>query len=201
MGSDEAVRRGEQGGLLLVGDDAGVDETGRQRPGALAGDHDLEIGHEPARMAAAAASEHIETLAWFVDPAEEEQSGGRRSRRASAAVAPKSAQRIPLGITTASRPRCRTTTSRADSETAIPASIFSIAGRSTPPAICMERDRGVAVWKVATTGSSAAHRASSEMLGVIGSWMCSRSNRPARSQRATRAALSGPKFTRATEPL
>ena len=39
------------------------------------------------------------------------------------------------------------------------------------------------------------------MLGLSGSWMCSRSKAPRRSQRRTRAALSGPKFTRATEPL
>ena len=173
---------------------------GRQRPGALAGDHDLEIRHGPAD-GRQRGEEHVETLARFVDPAEEEQPAAPGPVGPSGVGAPKSAQRKPLGITTASRPRCRTTTSRADSETAIPASIFSIAGRSTPPAICIERDRGVAVWKVATTGNSAAHRASSEMLGVMGSWMCSRSNRPARSQRRTRAALSGPKFTRATDPL
>ena len=55
-------------------------------------------------------------------------------------------------MTTASRPRCWITTNRADSDTAMPASSFSIAARSTPPANCMDRDRGVAVWKVATTG-------------------------------------------------
>ena len=113
----------------------------------------------------------------------------------------KSAYAKPFGMTTASRPRCWTTTRRAASETAIPASIFSIEARSAPPASCIERERGVAVWNVATTGTSAAHSASSAMLGVIGSWMCSRSNRPARNQRRTRAALSGPKFTLAIEPL
>ena len=44
----------------------------------------------------------------------------------------KSSNRIPLGMTTASRPRCWTTTLRADSDTAMPTSIFSIAARSTP---------------------------------------------------------------------
>ena len=176
-------------------------QPGRQRPGALAGHHDLEIG-PTGRIGGARGQQHVETLARFVDPAEEDASGGRTGAAGPIwAVAPKSAQRMPLGMTTASRPRWRTTTSRADSETAMPASILSIAGRSTPPASCIERDRGVAVWKVATTGDSAAHRASREMLGVIGSWRCSRSNRPARSQRPTRAALSGPKFTRATDPL
>ena len=67
---------------------------------------------------------------------------------------------------------------RADSDTAIPASILSIGGSEHPPASCIVRDRGVAVWKVATTGTSAAHSASNETLGVIGSWMWTRSNCP-----------------------
>src|SRR2546430_8033044 len=40
-----------------------------------------------------------------------------------------------------------------------------------------------------------------DRLGVIGSWTCSRSNRPADSQRRTRAAEIGRKASRATEPL
>ena len=83
----------------------------------------------------------------------------------------------------------------------MPASIFSIRRRSASPASCMVRDRGVAVWNVATTGTSAAHSASSAIVGVIGSWMWTRSKSPARSQRRTRAALTGPKLTRAIEPL
>ncbi len=106
-------------------------------------------------------------------------------------VLAKSANRKPLGMTTASRPRCRTTTSRAVSDTAIDASSFSVTGRSTPPARDIDLDLGVAVWKVATTGCSAAHSASSAMLGVTGSWTCTRSKRWRRSQRRTRAALSG----------
>ena len=65
----------------------------------------------------------------------------------------------------------------------------------------IDRDRGVAVWKVATTGAVPAHRASIETLGVIGSCRCSRSKSPSRNHCRTRAALTGPKFTRATEPL
>jgi hypothetical protein len=59
----------------------------------------------------------------------------------------------------------------------------------------------LAVWKVATIGPVAAQQASSDSDGVAGSWRCSTSNAPSRSQRRTRAAESGPKFTRATDPL
>ena len=65
----------------------------------------------------------------------------------------------------------------------------------------MARERRLEVWNVATTGPSEAHSASSARLGVAGSWMCSTSKRPAPSQRRTRAADSGPMFTRATDPL
>ena len=108
---------------------------------------------------------------------------------------------MPLGTTVASVPRWRRTTCRAVSETAIRASSLSTAARSTVPASRSDRDRGVAAWKVPTTGCSAAHRASRAMLGVTGSWTCSRSKRPWRSQRRTRAAVSGPKLTLATDPL
>ena len=57
------------------------------------------------------------------------------------------------------------------------------------------------MWKVATIGPVAAQQASSDSDGVAGSWMCSTSNSPSRSHRRTRAADTGPKFTRATEPL
>ena len=39
----------------------------------------------------------------------------------------------------------------------------------------MARERRFEVWKVATIGQSAAHSASAPMLGVIGSWMWTRS--------------------------
>ena len=57
------------------------------------------------------------------------------------------------------------------------------------------------MWNVATIAPVAAQHASSDRDGVVGSWMCSTSNPPSRSHRRTRAADSGPKFTRATEPL
>ncbi len=65
----------------------------------------------------------------------------------------------------------------------------------------MTRERRLAVWNVATTGPSAAHSASSDTLGVEGSCRCRTSNRPRSIQRPTRAAVSGPKVRRATEPL
>ena len=65
----------------------------------------------------------------------------------------------------------------------------------------MARERRFEVWKVATIGPSAAHRASTEMLGVTGSWMWTTSNSSRSSQRPTRAAVTGLKLSRATEPL
>jgi len=66
----------------------------------------------------------------------------------------------------------------------------------------MARDRVIAVWKVATTGSSrAARTASSDRLGVNGSWTWITSKFPAVSHRRTRAADTGPKTSRATDPL
>ncbi len=73
---------------------------------------------------------------------------------------------------------------------------------STPETACIARDRVIAVWKVATTGSSRADStASSDRLGVNGSctWITSKS--PDSTQRRTRAADTGPKESRATEPL
>ncbi len=65
----------------------------------------------------------------------------------------------------------------------------------------MVRDRMIEVWKVATMGPSAAIIARMLMLGVIGSCRCSTSNLPWSSQRLTLAAVTGPKLSRATEPL
>ena len=65
----------------------------------------------------------------------------------------------------------------------------------------MARDRRFEVWKVATIAPVAAQHASRDSDGVAGSWMCSTSKPPSRSHRRTRAADSGPKFTRATDPL
>ena len=65
----------------------------------------------------------------------------------------------------------------------------------------MVRERGVDVWKVATTGPSATNSARNDRLGAVGSWTCRTSKSPSRSQRRTRASDTGPKVSRATEPL
>ena len=57
------------------------------------------------------------------------------------------------------------------------------------------------MWNVATIGPSAAHSASNDRLGLTGSWMWTTSKAPSPSQRLVRAAETGPKFTRATDPL
>ncbi len=107
----------------------------------------------------------------------------------------------PLGMVTASPPRCSTRVRRAYSLTAIRALIFSSAGWRMGYAAIIARERGLEVWKVATMGPCAAQHASRESEGVAGSWMCSTSKRPSCSQRRTRAADRKPKFSRATEPL
>ena len=63
------------------------------------------------------------------------------------------------------------------------------------------RERTVATWKVATSGPSWIMQASSDRLGGAGSWTCTTSKSPSRSQRRTRAADTRPNCTRATEPL
>ena len=63
------------------------------------------------------------------------------------------------------------------------------------------RERAIEVWKVATTGSSAAHSAMSDRLGTCGSCRCTRSKSPSASHRRTRAVATGPNVSRATEPL
>src|SRR5680860_341286 len=104
-------------------------------------------------------------------------------------------------MTTGSPPMCWTRVSRAYSETAMRPVIFSSDGRRTVADADIARDLTWEVWKVATIGPSAAHRASTAMLGVAGSWMCRTSHSPARSHRRTRAATTGPNDTRATDPL
>ena len=107
----------------------------------------------------------------------------------------------PLGMSTASPPRCSTTTRRAAGDTAIRPVIFSSAGCSAVPKTCRARERAIAVWNVATIGPLAANVASIDTLGTVGSCTCSTSNSPSRSQRRVRASDSGPKTSRATEPL
>ena len=65
----------------------------------------------------------------------------------------------------------------------------------------MTRERTLEVWKVATTGVVAAHSARIERLGASGSWMCTTSKSPSSSQRPTLPAATGPKSSRAVEPL
>src|SRR5664280_2532540 len=68
----------------------------------------------------------------------------------------------PLGITTASPPRCVVTVRRASSETAMRALIFSRLGRNRGYAACMARERRLDEWNVATMGPYTAHRARTE---------------------------------------
>ncbi len=89
----------------------------------------------------------------------------------------------------------------ASRDTAIRPTILSRLAPTTGRAACIQRERSVAVWNVATTGVSAAQSASSEMVGVIGSWMWTRSKCPDSTHRDTRAAVIGPKLMRATDPL
>ena len=79
--------------------------------------------------------------------------------------------------------------------------IFSSIGTTSGEIACSPRERSMEVWNVATTGPSATHRASMLSDGIIGSWMCRRSKSPCSTQRRTRAATTGPKFRRATDPL
>ena len=104
-------------------------------------------------------------------------------------------------MTTASPPKCSTRVRRASSETAIRAEIFSRLGRRIGNAACIVRERRLAVWNVATSGPVAAHSASIDSDGETGSCRCRTSNPPSASQRRTRVALTGPKASRATEPL
>ncbi len=107
----------------------------------------------------------------------------------------------PLGISTASPPRCLTSVERAASDTAIQPLIFSVAVRIIGSAACNARDRGFAPCTVATIGMSATQQASSDRLGAAGSCTCSRSKLPSLTQRRTRLAVSGPNESRTTDPL
>ena len=78
---------------------------------------------------------------------------------------------------------------------------FSRPGCSAVAKTCSARLRVVAVWNVATIGPWAAKQASIDSDGTVGSCTCRTSNAPARSQRTVRASDSGPKASRATEPL
>ena len=107
----------------------------------------------------------------------------------------------PFGMRTASPPRCSTSVRRAASDTAILALIFSSADCSTGSAACSTRERGLAVWKVATIGPVAIQQASKDRLGAAGSCTCSTSKSPSRTHRRTRLADTKPNDSLATEPL
>ena len=83
-------------------------------------------------------------------------------------------------MTIGSPPTCCTRVARADSETAIRAVIFSMAGRRRVAVDDIARERGMAEWYVPTTGTSLAQRASRETLGAEGSctWRTSKGRRP-----------------------
>ncbi len=78
---------------------------------------------------------------------------------------------------------------------------FSSALRSNGSAIAIARERTHEAWKVATIGPLAAQQASTPRLGTSGSWMCSTSKPPSRTQRRTRAAEMNPNDILATDPL
>jgi hypothetical protein len=107
----------------------------------------------------------------------------------------------PFGMSTASPPMCSTRVVRAASDTAIRPLIFSSAVCSAGAVAWISRERGIAVWKVATIGPSATQHASSERLGAAGSCTCSTSKLPSLTQRRTRAADRNPNASRATDPL
>jgi hypothetical protein len=107
----------------------------------------------------------------------------------------------PLGMITASPPRCSTCTRRAKSETAIRPLIRSSQGCTTGPHAASHFDRVVAAWKVATIGPLAIMHTSRDADGGAGSCTWTTSNWPSRSQRRTRAAETGPNWRLAIEPL
>ena len=148
--------------------------------------------------------QHRQALARLVVAAEE---ADRRAvdaagaARAAAAPSAKAATCTPLGMITASPPRCSTCTRRAKSETAIRPLIRSSHGRTTGPQAARNFDRVVAAWKVATIGPLAIMQTSRDTDGGAGSCTWTTSKCPSRSQRRTRAADTGPNCTLAIEPL
>ena len=113
----------------------------------------------------------------------------------------KAATCTPLGMITASPPRCSTWTRRAKSETAIRPLMRSRKGRTIGPQAASHFDRMVAVWKVATIGPLAIMQTRRDTEGGAGSCTCTTSKFPCRSQRRTRAADTGPNWRLAIDPL
>ena len=100
---------------------------------------------------------------------------GLPAKRGSLLAAVKGATYTPLGITTASPPWYWMRVRRASSDTAMRAVILSMSGTAAGESSLRARDRGMAAWKVPTTGQEAAWRAIVPTLGMLGSWMWSRS--------------------------
>ena len=98
-------------------------------------------------------------------------------------------------------PTWLTRESRAASDTAIRMLTFSSAACRTGAAADKASDRGIAQWKVATTGTSDSRVAIRDVLGAVGSCTCTTSNDPSASHRRTRLADAIPKHKRATDPL
>ena len=136
-----------------------------------------------------------ETLAWLVDPAEE---GDDRARRTPLRLARQRRRTDRRRSRWGSRPARR----RGVAPVSPGPSPRPRSGRRSSPVLgaqhrgdgAIARDRSFAVWNVATTGTSAAHRASSDTLGAVGSCTCTRSNatvaqpprRPGRHARSER---------------
>ena len=89
----------------------------------------------------------------------------------------------------------------ASRDTAIRPVSFSSCGCSNGIRVSSTRERMVLEWNVPTTAPSAAIIASIDTLGENGSCTCSTSNSPRSIHRPTRAAVTGPKSNRATDPL
>ena len=92
-------------------------------------------------------------------------------------------------------------TLRAAGDTAMRPDSFSRNGWRTVSNMDRNRERTVAAWNVPTSGPSWIMQVSSDRLGGAGSWTCTTSNPPSRSQRRTRAAETTPNCSRATDPL
>ena len=207
---DVGVDRAQQRRLVGVGDRA---EHLARRRGARVGRLEQLVGVTRARDEQPRArvrrqhrrqggERHREALARLVDPPEEGE--GRRARVARHSASRRAGEPVdldPLGMMNASPPRWRCTVRRASSETAIRPRIFSSDGRSSGCAACRARERSIAEWKVATTGSVEAHSAIRDADGLSGSWMWSTSNCPPRASGRPGPRSTGPKLTRATEPL
>jgi hypothetical protein len=113
--------------------------------------------------------------------------GPGRGKPGSSGPRANSPTSTPLGISTASPPRCCTWTRRASGETAMRAVTFSMSGRASPLNALSVRERSVEVWNVTTIGPWAALSARDERLNVMGSCRCRTSKSCVASQRRVRA--------------